>query len=109
MTGGREWMAHASCATASARGLPWTTDTDQLTDPAVEAMRAVCADCPVRPTCRAHADTTGVSGGWWAGHDYDPDARAWGRIEWVPITHRKHIIGYQAALPLNLLTGGEAA
>lgn len=69
------WASRAACAD---RGdLPWTTDTAALaaTLPrararrVVAAMARVCAECPVRVECAAHAEAIGAVGGWWAGTD----------------------------------------
>lgn len=61
------WMTSAACAARP--DLPWTTDTTRLPRRTVTAMARVCLACPVREACAAHADTTAVTGGFWAGTD----------------------------------------
>jgi hypothetical protein len=46
------WMRHAACKTTT--GVDWHTDTQRRgrdTRAAVEAMKAVCTDCPVLGAC----------------------------------------------------------
>jgi hypothetical protein len=95
------WMETASCAAPEHRRKPWTLETDTLPVTVVHELRKVCGACPVKDACLAFADTSGVSGGVWAGYDYDPEAWAWGGVEWVPVTRRKKVIDHQAALPLD--------
>lgn len=75
------WMRQAACAARPE--LPWTTDTTDLTPAQVEAMRAVCDDCPALGDCVATVDALDITGGWWAGTDRDPYAAPIPAPEWV--------------------------
>lgn len=66
------WMRLAACP--SRLDLPWLADTEQVSAWEVIGMRSVCATCPVFVLCRAHVHATGVTGGWWAGTDRDPNS-----------------------------------
>lgn len=70
----RTWTLRAACTARPE--LPWTTDTVLVPNVAADAMRAVCASCSVVADCLAAVDHLGVTGGWWAGIDRDPDAFA---------------------------------
>lgn len=37
----------------------------------VDAMRRICAACPVRTACQRFADDAGACAGWWAGRSYN--------------------------------------
>lgn len=64
------WTTRAACA--DRLDLPWTTDTADVTPWQALTMRAVCDSCPVALDCLAAVDDLGVTGGFWAGADRDP-------------------------------------
>lgn len=77
------WMTRAACARVP--GLPWTTDEHAVPYVLVDEMRAVCGSCPVRLACSSHA-AEGVTGGWWAGIDRDPDNDTDRQpVQWQPV------------------------
>lgn len=63
------WTGHGACLDAP--GLPWVDDAPSPVD--VAAMAAVCVSCPVRLACASYAISAGVTAGFWAGQDRDPD------------------------------------
>jgi len=105
-----DWSS-AACVTTAARGLPWTTDAADLPTVVVDLMKAACASCPVRGKCEQAAET--ARGGFWAGADRDPwgdrhlwEPDPWQAVQWLPIEDQAgHLLGEQAALPLDLLGG----
>jgi hypothetical protein len=66
--GSLRWMRRAACRAFPQ--LPWTADGYEVHRVHKQAMRAVCAACPVRTACHTYAVTQGVSGGFWAGRFY---------------------------------------
>lgn len=114
----QDWPARAACA--DRLDLPWTTDAADLTAWQMATMRAVCDGCPVVLDCLAAVDALDVTGGWWAGHDRDPDttgyplAPDWATdntsdpaadavpVAWVPIRSGRGgpVLGEQLALRL---------
>lgn len=73
---GPNWNGQAACASLEARGLPWTHDTDRVPSALVNLMAATCATCPVLLSCSEYVTTHGVTGGFWAGKDRDPECGA---------------------------------
>ncbi|MCH8611900.1 WhiB family transcriptional regulator [Arsenicicoccus dermatophilus] len=108
------WAASAACATRL--DLPWLSDHADTTPWDAEAMRGVCAACPVVLDCLAAVHALDITGGWWAGADRDPHAHtadtapAWAThtpdqpvagTAWEPITTRRgRVVGAQGAMPL---------
>ncbi|MGL4178585.1 MAG: hypothetical protein ACRCSN_21205 [Dermatophilaceae bacterium] len=78
---GVAWRSLGSCGART--DLPWTTDAADVSPWDAETMRATCQACPVLAECTAAAE--GMTGGWWAGHDRDPDAEEPPAVSWVPI------------------------
>jgi hypothetical protein len=66
--GSLRWMRRAACRAFPQ--LPWTADGYEVHRVHKQAMRAVCAACPVRTACHTYAVSQGVSGGFWAGRFY---------------------------------------
>lgn len=93
---GLAWMAYGACL--SVPGLPWTVDTDRVSDFQAARMRSVCGGCPVRRQCEQYAAATGVEGGWWAGADT-------ALFGWAPSREGVE----QGLLPISLPQGGAAA
>jgi hypothetical protein len=81
--GGIAWQALSACGTRA--DLPWTGDPDRLGPWDVEALRSVCASCPVLAECREFATRTHVTAGWWAGTQRDPGYVAPARPGWVKV------------------------
>lgn len=69
------WAVRAACASAAVDPDWWHAPAgDELQDVA----RGVCASCPVRRSCLAHALATGEPDGLWGG--MDDSERVWLRL-----------------------------
>jgi hypothetical protein len=78
------WLTDAACAAGTVHPNSWFTDP---AEPGYQAARAVCALCPVRRSCLAHALTHGEPDGIWGGAD--TTERAWLRLallDGTPVT-----------------------
>lgn len=65
-------MARAACA--GRLDLPWTLDAADVTPWQAATMQTICHGCPALFDCLNAVDDLGVTGGWWAGSDRDPNA-----------------------------------
>ena len=110
------WTDRAACA--DRLDLPWTRDAADVTPWQAATMRAICSTCPALFDCLAAVDALDVTGGWWAGHDRDPNADLshlaspdWATddtesgpvsagLSWLPIRSRRtgDVLGEQLAL-----------
>jgi WhiB family transcriptional regulator, redox-sensing transcriptional regulator len=57
------WWKHAACAGTDAE-LFFPIGDGPAVSPQIEAAKAVCRGCPVRPQCLAYALSTNVTGVW---------------------------------------------
>ncbi|WP_425412299.1 WhiB family transcriptional regulator [Luteipulveratus mongoliensis] len=93
-------MDGAACTTRP--DLPWTDDAADVSPWDALSIRETCATCPVRLACAAHAYARGVTGGWWAGADRDPDAASVPEPTWDPPRKDAPAGVEQGCLPLDL-------
>jgi hypothetical protein len=78
------WSTHAACSASTVYPDSWFADP---AEPGYQTARAVCASCPVRRCCLAHALTHDEPDGIWGGAD--PTERAWLRLaltDGTPVT-----------------------
>lgn len=62
---GNHWLRAALCRRFS--HLPWVIDPGRVTRAQEEAMRTVCAACPVQRDCADFVRREKVTAGFWAG------------------------------------------
>ncbi|WP_426563799.1 WhiB family transcriptional regulator [Angustibacter sp. McL0619] len=85
------WVNKAACADLPQ--LPWTSDSDLVSQAEQDEMTSVCSECPVRARCAAAADRYEATAGFWGGLQRDTtDGVRWAAkmpaVSWAP--HHNH-------------------
>jgi hypothetical protein len=94
------WQSLGACGART--DLPWTAEPEDVGPWDAEAMRSVCAECPVLAECSAYVDRAAVVAGWWAGSHQDPDYVPPAEPGWVTVRGlAEDVEAWQGVLPLG--------